>query len=124
MAKFINYRKLIGFFKTGSSSVSLAVVNSERLCYKCCVPTEVRKEKLTRVLASRQPDLQVVLEEVSITHNASAVARTCEAVGALNLHIISSHPDKGGVQRSHYYQELKMAFDSFSSINKLNVWAF
>ncbi len=58
------------------------------------MPTEVRKEKLTRVLASRQPDLQVVLEEVSITHNASAVARTCEAVGALNLHIISSHPDK------------------------------
>jgi len=58
------------------------------------VPTEARKEKLTRVLASRQPDLQVVLEEVTIAHNASAVARTCEAVGALNLHIISSRPDK------------------------------
>jgi tRNA (guanosine-2'-O-)-methyltransferase len=58
------------------------------------VPTEVRKEKLSRVLARRQPDLQVVLEEVSIAHNASAVARTCEAVGALNLHIISSHLEK------------------------------
>jgi tRNA (guanosine-2'-O-)-methyltransferase len=58
------------------------------------VTTEARKEKLTKVLSSRQPDLHVVLEEVTIAHNASAVARTCEAVGALNLHIVSSHPEK------------------------------
>lgn len=42
----------------------------------------------------RQPDLRVVLEDVTIAHNASAVARTCEAVGVLNLHIISSEPEK------------------------------
>jgi len=58
------------------------------------VPTAARKEKLTRVLSRRQPDLRVVLEGVTIAHNASAVARTCEAVGALNLHIISPDPDK------------------------------
>jgi len=58
------------------------------------VPTAARKEKLTRVLSRRQPDLQVVLEGVTIAHNASAVARTCEAVGALNLHIISPHAEK------------------------------
>ena len=58
------------------------------------MPTAARKEKLTRVLSRRQPDLRVVLEGVTIAHNASAVARTCEAVGALNLHIISPDPDK------------------------------
>jgi len=36
----------------------------------------------------------VVLEEVVIAHNASAVARTCEAAGILNLHIISAEPEK------------------------------
>jgi len=58
------------------------------------VPTAARKEKLTKALSRRQPDLQVVLEGVTIAHNASAVARTCEAVGALNLHIISPYPEK------------------------------
>ena len=36
----------------------------------------------------------MVLEEVIIAHNASAVARTCEAAGILNLHIISAEPEK------------------------------
>ncbi len=46
------------------------------------------------MLSRRQPDLRVVLEDVIIAHNASAVARTCEAVGVLNLHIISPEPEK------------------------------
>lgn len=46
------------------------------------------------MLSRRQPDLQVVLEDVAISHNASAVARTCEAAGVLNLHIISAQPEK------------------------------
>jgi len=46
------------------------------------------------VLSKRQPDLRVVLEDVTIAHNASAVTRTCEAVGVLNLHIISQEPEK------------------------------
>ncbi len=36
----------------------------------------------------------MVLEDVAITHNASAVARTCEATGAFHLHIISSQPEQ------------------------------
>ncbi|MBC7361028.1 MAG: hypothetical protein H5U06_01895 [Candidatus Aminicenantes bacterium] len=58
------------------------------------MPTEKRKEKIINVLSKRQPDLRVVLEDVAIAHNASAVARTCEAVGVLNLHIISKEPEK------------------------------
>jgi tRNA (guanosine-2'-O-)-methyltransferase len=57
------------------------------------VPTERRIEKVTRVLSSRQPDLRVVLEGVTIAHNASAVIRTCDASGILYLDIISPNPE-------------------------------
>jgi len=54
------------------------------------VPTKERFQKVKRVLSLRQPDLRVVLEEVTNTHNASAVVRTCDAAGVLYLDIISS----------------------------------
>jgi tRNA (guanosine-2'-O-)-methyltransferase len=54
------------------------------------VPTEERVEKVRKVLALRQPDLRVVLEEVKNVHNASAIVRTCDAAGVLYLDIISS----------------------------------
>ncbi len=54
------------------------------------MPTKERIEKVKRVLSLRQPDLRVVLEEVKNTHNASAVVRTCDAAGILNLDIISA----------------------------------
>jgi len=53
------------------------------------MPTKKRIEKVERVLSLRQPDLRVVLEKVTNTHNASAVARTCDAAGILHLDIIS-----------------------------------
>jgi len=53
------------------------------------MPTKERIEKVKRVLSLRQPDLRVVLEEVTNTHNASAVARTCDAAGILHIDIIS-----------------------------------
>ncbi|MDI6699349.1 MAG: TrmH family RNA methyltransferase [Candidatus Saccharicenans sp.] len=58
------------------------------------MPTEKRRERIETVLSRRQPDLRVVLEDVIIAHNASAVARTCEATGAFNLHIITRQPDQ------------------------------
>jgi len=54
------------------------------------MPTVRRIEKIKRVLAQRQPDLRVVLEEVTNTHNASAVVRTCDSAGVLYIHIISA----------------------------------
>jgi len=41
------------------------------------MPTKVRIKKVERLLSFRQPDLRIVLEEVTNTHNASAVVRTC-----------------------------------------------
>lgn len=60
------------------------------VCYSCNVPTKERIRKVKRVLSLRQPDLHIVLEEVTNTHNASAVVRTCDAAGVLYLDIISS----------------------------------
>ena len=54
------------------------------------MPTERRIEKVKKVLSQRQPDLRVVLEEVTNTHNASAVVRTCDSAGILYVHIISA----------------------------------
>ena len=54
------------------------------------MPTKERIQKVKRVLSLRQPDLHVVLEEVTNTHNASAVARTCDAAGIMYLDIISA----------------------------------
>ena len=54
------------------------------------MPTRERIQKVERVLSLRQPDLRIVLEEVTNTHNASAVVRTCDAAGVLYLDTISS----------------------------------
>ncbi len=54
------------------------------------MPTEERIRKVKHVLSLRQPDLRIVLEEATNTHNASAVVRTCDAAGILYLDIIST----------------------------------
>jgi tRNA (guanosine-2'-O-)-methyltransferase len=52
--------------------------------------TPERKDKLTNVLARRQPDLTVVLENVFDPHNISAVMRTCDAVGIQEIFILNT----------------------------------
>lgn len=47
-----------------------------------------RLEKLRPVIARRQPDLTVLMENVHKPHNFSAVVRTCDAVGVLNAHAV------------------------------------
>jgi tRNA (guanosine-2'-O-)-methyltransferase len=57
------------------------------------MPTPERIEKVERVLNSRQTDLRVVLEGVTNAHNASAVMRTCDAAGVLNLDLITPNSE-------------------------------
>lgn len=52
--------------------------------------TPERREKLLTVLAKRQPDLTVVLENVFDPHNISAVMRTCDAVGIQEVFILNN----------------------------------
>lgn len=52
-----------------------------------------RYRKLQQVLARRQPDLTVLMEQVHKAHNFSAILRNCDAVGALEAHAVP--PEKG-----------------------------
>jgi tRNA (guanosine-2'-O-)-methyltransferase len=51
--------------------------------------TKRRQQRIREVLRKRQPDLRVVLENIKNTHNASAVIRTCDAAGVMDIDIIN-----------------------------------
>ncbi len=52
--------------------------------------TPERKAKVDALLSKRQNDVTVVLENVFDPHNISAVMRTCDAVGMMEMYIIKS----------------------------------
>jgi tRNA (guanosine-2'-O-)-methyltransferase len=64
------------------------------------MPTKERKKRVRDVLCFRQPDLRVVLEDITNTHNASAVVRTCDAAGILYIDIIHSRPEPFPINES------------------------
>jgi tRNA (guanosine-2'-O-)-methyltransferase len=47
-----------------------------------------RIQKLKQVLALRQPDLTVVMENIHDPHNVSAIFRTCDSVGVLGVELL------------------------------------
>jgi tRNA (guanosine-2'-O-)-methyltransferase len=52
--------------------------------------TPERRSRLEKVLAKRQPNLTVVMENVMDPHNVSAVMRSCDAVGIQDIYVISN----------------------------------
>src|SRR5690606_3128894 len=52
--------------------------------------TEERLTRLKSVIAKRQPNLAVVLENVFDPHNISAVMRTCDAVGVQDVFVLNT----------------------------------
>ncbi len=60
--------------------------------------TPERFQKLKTVLATRQPDLTVLMNGVHKAHNIAAVLRSCDAAGVFEAHAVS--PD-GAVLRHH-----------------------
>ena len=50
--------------------------------------TPERKARIQRVLNSRQPDLSVVTDYVHKGRNLSAIVRTADAVGAMDMHCV------------------------------------
>lgn len=51
--------------------------------------TPQRFARIRAVLAARQPDLTVVMENVHKPHNLAAIARTCDAVGVGTVHAVA-----------------------------------
>ncbi|MGC4191934.1 MAG: TrmH family RNA methyltransferase [Thermomicrobiales bacterium] len=55
--------------------------------------TARREQRIRSVLARRQVSLTVVLEDIHDPHNASAVLRSCDAVGILDVHLVYVHQE-------------------------------
>jgi len=56
--------------------------------------TPERKSRIQTVLAYRQPDLTVIMENVADHHNIAAVMRTCDAVGVQEIYVLNTVIDK------------------------------
>ncbi len=54
--------------------------------------TPQRFHRILNVLAHRQPDLRVLLENVVNEHNINAILRTCDATGVMFVHYVSDRP--------------------------------
>ncbi len=53
--------------------------------------TPERYAKIRHVLATRQPDLTILHEDLHKTLNLAAIARTCETVGVETIHAVSNY---------------------------------
>jgi len=52
------------------------------------VRSQARIDKIRSVLARRQPDLSVVIENVHDAHNVSAIFRSCDAAGVCRVELV------------------------------------
>ncbi|MEX1140205.1 MAG: RNA methyltransferase [Bacteroidota bacterium] len=60
--------------------------------------TEKRSRRLREVIAKRQPDLTVVMENIHDPHNVSAMLRSCDAAGVMQVQLVYTNeefPDIG-----------------------------
>ncbi|MCX6351509.1 MAG: RNA methyltransferase [Bacteroidetes bacterium] len=81
--------------------------------------TQARQDKIMDVLNKRQPMLTVIFENVFDPHNISAMLRTCDAVGIMEVHVLNTNQPtvkKLGKRSSasarkwvkaHYYESLE-----------------
>lgn len=61
------------------------------------VATEKRSRRLKEVIAKRQPDLTVVMENIHDPHNVSAMLRSCDAAGVMQVQLVYSKEEFPGI---------------------------
>lgn len=95
--------------------------------------TERRTKKIIEVLAHKQLDFTIVLENVHDPHNVSAVLRTCDAVGIYEVFLVyyggQKFPDLSKRSSASALQWVKLnLFDNleecFAAIRKKNMKIF
>ncbi len=88
--------------------------------------TPRRLARMRGTLARRQPGLAVVIEDLHDAHNVSAILRSCEAVGALSVHLVYVQEPRplisGGVSVSaqrwldlHWHTSIDACYDLLRS---------
>ncbi len=66
------------------------VFDPELLAYFSSFLTENRKMKFKEVLSNRTRYITVMLEDISHSQNASAILRTCDLTGIMDVHIVEN----------------------------------
>ena len=74
------------------------------------MPNMIRVKKIKKIVASRQRDFIVVLQDIHDPHNAAAVLRTAEAFGVSAVYFI--------FEQEKYYNPKRVGKSSSSSANK------
>lgn len=89
--------------------------------------TTERRQRLSDVIAKRQFDFTVVLENVFDPHNVSAVMRTCDAVGIQDIYILNNrippqkkwgHRSSSTASRWLTIHQFTNAYDCFGEVKK------
>ncbi|MEM9242539.1 MAG: RNA methyltransferase [Pseudomonadota bacterium] len=69
--------------------------------------TEARRQRIESILPYRMSSVHVAVESPSDPHNAAAIVRSCEALGAMSIHAISPEDKslhaKGTTQGAFYW---------------------
>ena len=82
-----------------------------------------RFRRMQEALDRRQPDLTVVMEGVHKPHNFSAVIRTADAVGLLEVHAVveggNLRPQQNVAKGAHRYTEIRAHRDTADAIDEL-----
>jgi tRNA (guanosine-2'-O-)-methyltransferase len=80
--------------------------------------TDRRLNRLEQVLRHRQPDLTIVMENIHDPHNVSAVLRSCDAAGVMEVQLIYTDVDFPDIGKKSSASAKKwMELRQFSNVN-------